>query len=175
MLRFLHVFILLGLFAAPPAAHLVHADTKAPRAIPIAEASIAGKVVGVHDGDSLTLYSGTGPQLKIRLDGIDAPELKQAFGAAAKRRLSDLVFGKRILVEVKGKDRYGRTLGVVRFEGRNVNLEMVRWGFAWHFVRYSKDQALAEAERTARAAKAGLWTHEPPIAPWEFRSRGASR
>ena len=167
--------LLFGLLAALPAVPFVHADTTAPRVIPVAAANITGKVVGVHDGDSLTLYSGPGLQLKIRLDGIDAPELKQAFGAAAKRRLSDLVFGKQILVEVKGKDRYGRTLGIVRSESRNVNLEMVRSGFAWHFVRYSGDIRLAEAEKRARSARIGLWAALSAVSPWDFRSRSVER
>lgn len=163
-------FLLLIILAVQVPCFAARAGTKPPRAVSVAAARIAGKVVGVHDGDSLTLYRGTGPQLKIRLDGIDAPELKQAFGAAAKRRLSDLVFGNPVLIEVEGKDPYGRTLGVVQSDGQNVNLEMVRSGFAWHFVRYSKDKRLAAAEVSARGARTGLLAESAPVTPWVFRS-----
>jgi endonuclease YncB( thermonuclease family) len=131
-------------------------------------AEIQGKVVAVADGDTLTVLVGTN-QHKIRLEGIDAPERAQPFSAVAKRALSTLTFGKAVRVVVKGKDRYGRTLGVVWIGQTNVNLVLVRTGMAWQFNR-SKDPALARAQAEARKEQRGLWRDKSPVPPWEWRS-----
>ena len=100
-------------------------------AISLAQAGpITGKVVGVSDGDTITVLTPAKESVKVRLYGIDAPESKQAFGARAKQELSGLVFGKAVRVEVVDKDRYGRTVGRVFVGDVDVNLEMVRRGFA---------------------------------------------
>src|SRR5262245_49647838 len=87
--------------------------------------TIAGKVVGVTDGDTITLLDSEKRTHKIRLEGIDAPETGQAFGTQAKKVLSDKVFGKEVTIEDMGPDKYGRTLGHVYVEHRHVNLELV--------------------------------------------------
>ena len=68
------------------------------------------RVVGIHDGDSITVLSVEKKQIKIRLEGIDAPELKQPFGSRAKEHLSSLIMGKDVSLIVKGEDLYKRTL-----------------------------------------------------------------
>ena len=135
---------------------------------------IEGKVVAVTDGDTITVLAGK-EQVKVRLDGIDAPERRQAFGTVAREKLAELVFEKPVKVITKGKDRYGRTIGTVIAGERSVNLEMVRAGLAWHYVEYSKDAELARSEREARAAKRGLWADEAPVAPWDYRKRPAKK
>jgi hypothetical protein len=107
--------------------------------------------------------------VKVRLDGIDAPETGQGFGTKAKQALSGKILARTVRVKTTGTDRYGRTLGVVWLGDRNINFEMVAEGWAWHFKKYSKDHALADAENQARAKKAGLWADEHPIAPWDWR------
>lgn len=133
--------------------------------------TIKGQVVGVHDGDSITVLAPGKTQLKVRLEGIDAPELKQAFSQQAKQALSDLVFSKKVVLRVTGTDRYRRTLAVVMVGNLDVNREMVLRGFAWHFVKYSKDEALGAAERTAKANRRGLWADPAPVPPWEWRKQ----
>lgn len=135
-------------------------------------AELSGKVVGVSDGDTLTLLVRR-TQYKIRLAGIDAPEKTQPFGAVAKKGLSDITFGKTVRVEDSGRDRYGRVLGVVWVGNTNANLLMIQRGLAWHFVKYSKDLKLSDAELKARASRTGLWRDKNPVAPWEWRRRGA--
>ena len=130
---------------------------------------IEGRIVGVHDGDTVTVLTADKTQIKMRLEGIDAPELKQAFGARAKQELSTLVFGKEVRVQNKGHDRYKRTIGRILCEGVDVNLEMVKRGMAWRYVKYSKEPALIAAEIEARTTKCGLWSEENPIPPWEWR------
>lgn len=107
--------------------------------------SIAGRVVAIADGDTFTILDSSKTQHKIRLHGIDAPEKGQPFGTKAKEHLSDLVFGKDVIVTVMDTDRYGRTVGKLTVAGVAVNTKMVRDGFAWRYVTY------AEAEADARA------------------------
>jgi len=130
---------------------------------------IAGKVVGVSDGDTLTVLDASKTQYKIRLQGIDAPEKAQAFGEKSKQALSGMVFGKTVKIESKGTDRYSRTLGEV-FVGTNwINRAMVEQGWAWHYVQYSKSAELAKAEQEAKRKGLGLWRDKEPLPPWTFR------
>ena len=117
---------------------------------------VTGRVVGVHDGDSITVFIPGVPQVKVRLEGIDAPELKQPFSQQSKLTLSGLVFGKTVNLHVTGKDRYKRTLAVVMVAGLNVNREMVLRGLAWRYEKYSKDAALLAAQNEAKEAMRGL-------------------
>ena len=142
--------------------------------VALAAADLNGKVVSVTDGDTITVLVDR-EQVKVRLDGIDAPERRQAFGNAAREKLAALVFDQNVKVITKGKDRYGRTIGTVIAGERSVNLQMVEAGLAWHYLEYSKDPELARAEREARAAKRGLWADPAPVAPWEFRKRPAKK
>jgi endonuclease YncB( thermonuclease family) len=137
--------------------------------------SITGRVVGVHDGDTITVLDGSNVQHRIRLAGIDAPEAKQAFGTKAKQALSGMVFGKEVRVEGHGGDKYGRTLGDVVAGGTWVNRTMVEAGMAWHYVAYFKDKELADAEKDARVKRLGLWSDIDPTPPWEFRKETKSK
>ena len=130
--------------------------------------SIEGRVVGVHDGDTITVLQGK-KQYKIRLDGIDAPELSQAYGQVSKRFASDFAFGKTARVEIHGVDRYGRYLGEVFVDGHSLNRAILAAGLAWHYKQYSKDPSLAALEDRARQGKIGLWKDPSPVPPWEFR------
>jgi len=138
--------------------------------------TITGKVVGVTDGDTITVLDASRQQHKIRLDGIDAPESSQAFGQRAKESLSDLVFGKTVTVTSTKTDRYGRIVGKVMLDGRDINLEQIKRGMAWFFRKYahelSRDDARAyeQAEADAIAKRRGLWSEPGPIAPWELRA-----
>jgi endonuclease YncB( thermonuclease family) len=137
--------------------------------------TIVGKVVGVADGDTVTVLDGDRVQHKIRLSGIDAPEKNQPFGQRSKESLSGLVFGKSVSVDTTKKDRYGREIGKVLVDGKDANLEQVNRGMAWHYKAYAREQPLADrehyaaAEQSARDAKRGLWSELEPIPPWEFR------
>src|ERR1019366_6366161 len=133
---------------------------------------IKGKVVSVADGDTVTVLDAEKVQHKIRLQGIDAPEKAQAFGAKSKERLSEKIGEKEVVVKWKEKDRYGRVLGEIYLGDRHINLEMVQDGFAWHYKQYSKSKELAVAEDEARKAKKGLWADKEPVPPWEYRKKG---
>lgn len=133
------------------------------------------RVVGVHDGDTITGLDDSKTQFKIRLDAIDAPELGQPFGQASKKALSEKVFGKDVVVIVKTKDRYGRTVGHVMIDGRDVNLEMLEAGMAWHNQHYDHNARLARAEEEAHAAKKGLWADGDAVPPWGWRKEHLPR
>jgi endonuclease YncB( thermonuclease family) len=133
--------------------------------------TITGRCVGVHDGDSITVLAPGNQQIKVRLEGIDAPELKQPFSQQSKEAMSGMVFGKEVTLNVSGKDRYGRTLAVVMVNGTNANLELVRLGLAWRYDKYSKDAALLAAQNEAKEAKRGLWSDPAPVPPWEWRAK----
>lgn len=137
--------------------------------------TITGRVVGVADGDTLTVLEADNVQHKIRLGGIDAPEKKQAFGQRSKESLSDLAYDKQVDVETTKRDRYGRQIGKVLVDGRDVNLVQVERGMAWFYRQYQReqspnDQRLYEAaEDAAKVGGRGLWRDADPVPPWEFR------
>jgi endonuclease YncB( thermonuclease family) len=140
-------------------------------ALPSTATEFTGQVVGVQDGDTLTVRKDGGVQVRIRLWGIDAPERGQAYTNPAKRYLASLAFGKTVRVLVRDYDHYGRTVGeVILPDGRNVNQEMVRSGYAWWFRRYApQDRVLAQLETEARQARRGLWADPQTEPPWDFR------
>jgi endonuclease YncB( thermonuclease family) len=114
-------------------------------------------------------------QHKIRLRGIDAPESKQAFGAASKKSLSSMVAGQVVAVHWDKEDRYRRKLGKVMLGDMDCNLEQLKRGMAWHYKKYQRDQPREErqqhdaAEQAARVAGVGLWSDVDPIPPWDYR------
>lgn len=134
-----------------------------------ANEQIQGKVVGVADGDTITVLDSFRAEHRIRLHQIDAPEKRQDYGMVSKLSLSDLVFGKQVTVEVVDIDRYRREVGTVWIDGMDANLEQIKRGLAWAYRRYARDPAYFAAEEKARSAKRGLWSQPNPIPPWEFR------
>lgn len=117
---------------------------------------LAGRVVGVTDGDTITVLDSSNRQHKIRLAGIDAPERGQAFGQRSTQLLSELVFSKQVIIETEKLDRYGRIVGRVLSGERDVNLALVAAGLAWHYKQYQHEQSASDrllyaaAEQEAR-------------------------
>ena len=134
-----------------------------------------GRVVRVADGDTITVLDAANAQHKIRFNGIDAPESHQAFGQKSKQHLSDYVAGKNVTVTWKSKDKYGRILGTVWLGSTDINLQMLRDGYAWHYKRFDSNPTYAAAESEARAARRGLWSDPHPIPPEQFRHAGGTR
>lgn len=140
--------------------------------IPAFAQTLTGKIVGVTDGDTVTLLTADNKQVKIRLNGVDAPETRQPFGAASKQFASKAVFGKQVQAVVKDTDRYGRTVAVILGpDGANLNQALVRNGMAWWYRKYAaSDTSLKQLEAEARAAKRGLWAEsKTAVAPWDWR------
>ena len=135
--------------------------------------TITGKVVGVTDGDTLTVLVER-QRIKVRIAGIDTPEKGQPFGKKAKTGLSNLVFGKQVRIEREKLDRYGRTIGKVYVDNTvDVGASLVAHGYAWVYTKYNRDQTLYDYERLAKSKKLGIWAlpKHQQIPPWEWRKK----
>ena len=133
------------------------------------------KVIGIKDGDTVEVLYYQLP-FTVRLEHIDAPEKKQAFGTVSKKKLSDLAYGKTVTLISKKKkgnyDRNGRMIAEMYLQnGVCVNKEMLKSGLAWHYKKYSTDNTYSDLETIARKNKTGLWQDKNPIAPWNFRGK----
>jgi endonuclease YncB( thermonuclease family) len=143
--------------------------------IALASGILTGKVVGVSDGDTITLLEDNNTQHKVRLAGIDAPEKRQTFGNASKKSLSDLAYGKRVSVEWKKRDRYERIVGKVLVDGQDINLVQIKRGMAWFYKKYQNELFLDDrlaylhAQQEAESKQAGLFQDQNPTPPWGFR------
>ncbi|MEY2699816.1 MAG: hypothetical protein RIQ52_571 [Pseudomonadota bacterium] len=138
-------------------------------AVQAAPEILTGKVVSVHDGDTITLLIEGKKTFRIRLAQIDAPETGQAYGERSRDNLAGKVAGQSLRVEVSATDRYGRTVGTLFLGQRDINREQLADGMAWVYRQYLKDKSLLEIERSARERGLGLWADPHPIPPWEFR------
>lgn len=131
---------------------------------------LSGRVGKVTDGDTITLLDANQVEHKVRLYGIDSPEYEQPYSRAATKALAGQVEGEGVGVDVKDTDSYGRTVGVVYKGNFNVNLEMVKSGYAWWYKKYAPlDDDLRVAEEGARTGRLGLWADPNPVPPWEWR------
>lgn len=143
---------------------------------PIYAESISGKVIKITDGDTVHIILTNHEKEKIRLAGIDAPERKQAHGKKATRYLASLIAGKTVTVEYNKRDRYGRIVGKILYNGEDVNLKMVQVGYAHWYFKYRKEQSRDDqisykvAEANARKFNLGLFQNEA-IPPWEWRKK----
>lgn len=136
---------------------------------------ITGKIVGVSDGDTVTLLDDDRQQHKIRLAGIDAPEKAQAYGQRSKQHLVDLIHGRQVTVDCGKVDKYHRRVCKVLLDGHDVNLQQIEVGVAWWYRKYSKEQPSADraayeaAELKAKNDQIGLWRDADPVPPWDWR------
>lgn len=150
--------------------------------------TLFGQVIGVSDGDTVTVLDANKESSRVRLAGIDAPEKKQPFGDRSKQALSGLVFGKHVEVEWHKRDRYDRLIGKILVakpdsactddrcpKTVDASLSQIEAGLAWHYKQYAKEQAnedrmrYSQTEDTARAKRLGLWSDRDPVPPWEWR------
>ncbi|WP_270969884.1 thermonuclease family protein [Campylobacter upsaliensis] len=141
------------------------------------EKELTGKVSKVIDGDTIELLAKTSKEnpynhiakLKIRLYGIDAPELKQAYGKEAKEYLSALVLKQEVSLIIENKDKYDRFVGTLFLKGQDINKEMVKNGYAHAYESFSKKYLAEQAD--AKMFKLGLWQDERVMSPSEFRRK----
>lgn len=140
-----------------------------------------GTVVGISDGDTITVLDTSSKEHKVRLMAIDAPEKSQVFGYEAKQTLANYIYKKEVSVQYKKLDKYKRIVGKVTLDGQDICLQMILDGFAWHYTEYEKEQSKTdsdlyrEAEAFAREMKVGLWGENQQIPPWLFRQKSHAR
>jgi micrococcal nuclease len=128
------------------------------------------KVVGISDGDTITVLLDGNIQQKLRLAEVDCPENRQPFGKNAKKFTSDKVFGKHITFTETNKDRYGRSVAKVYYDKEKyLSAEIIKAGYGWWYYSYSKDLSLGKMQDTAKIRKLGLWQDKKAVSPWDFR------
>jgi len=138
--------------------------------------TLLGKVVGVSDGDTITVLDADKTEHKVRLMGIDAPEKSQDFGNQSKQALSNYIYQREVTVDYKKKDKYQRIVGKVILDKQDICLAMIEQGMAWHYKDYEKEQSkkdrdlYSQAELKARNEKVGLWRVNDAINPKEYRA-----
>lgn len=146
--------------------------------------TIQGLVRAVYDGDTVLLATTRQLRYKVRLYGIDAPETAkpnkpgQPCGGAARRTLMFKIMGRLVTAEVMESDQYQRAVAVIRYNGRDINREMVEEGMAWAYRTYLRGPYASEyigSERAARGRRLGLWRDANPQPPWEFRKAQKER
>jgi endonuclease YncB( thermonuclease family) len=149
-------------------------QTKPASLTPLSDV-FTGRVVRIADGDTITLLDSSNTQHRIRLQGIDAPESHQDFGTQSRKNLSDMIFDKNVTAICDKTDQYGRQVCKIIFDDKDINLEQVKAGMAWHYKEYEREQSPADreiyahAEEGARNARRGLWIDANPVEPSEFR------
>ena len=137
----------------------------------VSQGILTGTAVKVADGDTFTLLDSNNKQIKIRLYGIDCPERGQDYGSVATKFLGDKLKSGAIKVKIMDIDRYGRTVGIVYVNDEDINLALLKAGFAWHYKQFDKSKEYAEAEANARVKKLGLFKQGNAIAPWDWRKK----
>ena len=129
-------------------------------------------VVGISDGDTFTWLTANRKTIKVRLAEIDAPEKAQPFGKKSRQMLASLIHKRHVTLNIRGYDRYQRTLATVYDKQRqNINLIMVQQGMAWAYRQYLQNVAYLQAEQTAREHRRGLWRDPSPIEPHLWRQQ----
>ncbi len=137
--------------------------------------------VKVIDGDTIKIINLYDKTLKVRLSGIDAPELNQKYGEESANYLRHLLKGGDFVIWSTGRDRYGRLLGIIKVNNVDINLLMIKSGYAWAYRRYlsslpqKKGPQYLTAELNARDLKLGIWVQRHPTSPWQFRRSKKSR
>ena len=143
---------------------------------------ISGRVVHVHDGDSFTIIGCDSITHKVRLWGVDAPELKQPGGTQARDLANGCIAGRMVKLHVVGHEKYGRLLSIVEIDegpdkGYALNEIMLLKGLAWVYfptcnTRYPKTPSqYASIERRAQSERKGIWHLEHNTPPWEYRKK----
>jgi len=126
------------------------------------------KVVYVSDGDTFHVLKGN-EKIKIRLAYVDCPERLQEHGLVAKAFVFDRIKDKVVEVNTIKKDRYGRTIASIKYDGKDLAEQLLIHGHAWHYKQYSKSLKLQKLEDQAKKEKKGLWKNTNPTPPWEYR------
>lgn len=132
---------------------------------------ITGKVVRVKDGDTIVILDSKNKQHTIRVAAIDCPEKSQPYGKEAKWFVSDEIYRKSVEVDVLKKDRYGRSIANIFYSGKNLSVELLKKGYAWHYKKFSKNRFFQSLEDKSRKNKKGLFKQSNPIEPWEYRRK----
>ncbi len=135
--------------------------------------TFSAKVIMVMDGDTVLVLRGN-QKIKVRMANIDAPERNQTFGQQARDSLQEMIGRTQVQIDSQAVDQYGRIIGVIALDGRDINREQVRRGMAWEYSNFHSDKAYIGLQKEARQMRRGLWSQAAPQAPWEWRKEHPS-
>ncbi|MCK5351140.1 thermonuclease family protein [bacterium] len=130
-----------------------------------------GQVVGVIDGDTIEVMH-LGKAERVRLHGVDCPEMGQPFGKRARQYTSTHTLRKTVTIIVENTDKSGQTVGqVILPDMSNLNIVLISAGLAWWHETYApEDKILMDVQKSAKIAKRGLWADPDPVPPWEWKN-----
>jgi micrococcal nuclease len=129
-----------------------------------------GKVTRIVDGDTIEFKDAASKKkYRFRLIEIDAPERDQPWGSKARKALSKKILRKNVELHVEGRDRDGNMIGRVYYKMRDISRELIDEGHVWVHRQSTANSNLVKAEKSARAKGLGLWRHENPVSPWNWR------
>ena len=137
-------------------------------ALSVQAETFSAKVIMVMDGDTVMVLRGN-QKIKVRMANIDAPEKNQTFGKQARESLQELVGKKTVQIDSQAVDQYGRIVGLISVDGRNVNQEQLKRGMAWEYSHYHTDKTYIGLQDDAQQSQRGLWAQSTPQAPWQWR------
>ena len=130
----------------------------------------SARVVRVIDGNTIEILTSDNETYSVSLKDIDCPEIEQQFGLEAKKLTEKILLKKKVTVIVRGKDRWGiRLVSIILGNGKDINAELLKKGYAWHNSRLSSNKSLKSLEANAKENKIGLWESDNPTPPWVFR------
>ena len=137
----------------------------------IINAQANATVIRIVDADTYLVLSDA-KVFTVRLANVDAPELQQQYGVEAKQFVSELIYGKQVLLEIHKKDKYNRTVASIRIHGMALDSILISNGWAWHYAEYNHDKNLAAYQNEAIKFKKGLWYcgSNKVCPPWVYRS-----
>ncbi|RPH03499.1 MAG: thermonuclease family protein [Alphaproteobacteria bacterium TMED93] len=133
------------------------------------------RLVKVVDGDTIRILDQGSNIIKVRLAGIDAPEITQQYGIQSRIALKRMLKDRKFTIQILNKDRYGRSVGIIYIDQLDVNHNMIKEGNAWAYRKYLKTLPgqkgiyYIEAETTSKLGKKGLWAFDKPLSPWLYR------
>ncbi len=133
----------------------------------------SARVIAVMDGDTVMVLRGS-QKIKVRLAEIDAPEKAQTFGKQSRESLLEMVGKKQVQIDSQAVDQYGRTVGSISVDGRNVNQEQVKRGMAWEYSHFHSDKTYIALQNEAQQSRRGLWSQSSPTPPWQWRKQHPS-
>ena len=139
--------------------------------LPASAEDFTGQVVGVIDGDTIEVMH-LGKAERVRLHGVDCPEMGQPFGKRARQYTSTHTLRKTVTIIVDNTDKSGQTVGqVILPDMSNLNIVLISAGLAWWHETYApEDKILMDVQKSAKIAKRGLWADPDPIPPWEWKN-----
>lgn len=173
-MNYLKLLLLLACFSLQPitAECQTKAEIKPKKAPQIANLNVRiyGKSIKVDDGDTFIFLDKNNRQIKIRIEGIDAPEKGMPYARKSKEYLEALLLNRDLVVVGKSYDQYKRLVAQISVGKQDVSEAMISSGLAWHYKKYNQDKKLADLELKAKSQQLGLWQESSPMPPWKVRT-----